>query len=539
MTPRILKSKFVILAATVCLLAIPVTSIVSPTTASAAFGNHFGRMFPTLSTFSYTDQEAADLAQTMENPNPDPPGTNNSTPDDSTSLAAWQTYFGQFLDHNLDFDNTNQPTAPVNVNSLVNSEAGTFNLHNLFGNGPFFSPQLYTADHKHLKIDCVLGTPFANGFPDVISGNANGACDLARNPDGTAITFDPRDDENQIISQMTVAWALFYNHFVDQGMGFLQAYFQTVGYYQLEIFDQMLPDFVTNASYWQQYATQISGTRTWRISTPAITGSTVPVEFSVGAYRFGHSLVRNSYTINDLQPNNANSPINNEDIFDLNAFQVGDLAGGAPLEGTAQQSAPGCQNPNQSKLLCTTASDHQIEWKYFFKALNKQGLDNGETNQARQTSPTISPALFNLPSEAIPGCTDTADPVCNGSASLVSRDLARGQYDGLPSGQDVAAALGCPVIPANTINPTSDAVFNTGTPLLYYVLAEAKQAKTVLGCTGSKIVAQEFLHALTGPFGHFYTEITPDPALTPFSGTNGNFTFQDLLIDDNLTPLSS
>jgi hypothetical protein len=497
-------------------------------------------MFPQLPLFTYTNQQAEDLAQKMVNPNPDPPGTNNGTPDDSTTLAAWQTYFGQFLDHNLDSDTTNQPTGPVNVFTLVNHEAGFFNLENLFGYGPLLSPQLYATDHKHLRLNCTLGTPQASGFPTVISGNANGACDLARNSAGVAYTFDPRDDENQIISQMTVAWALFYNHFIDQGMSVTNAFEQTVGYYQLEIFDQMLPDFVTNASYWQQYATQQPNSRTWTINTPQISGTTVPVEFSVGAYRFGHALVRNSYTINDLDPTVANPPQNNEDIFDLSSFQVGDLSGGAPLEGTAQLAAPGCQNPGQAHLLCTTASDHQIEWKYFFKALNKQGLDNGETNQARQTSPTISPALFNLPSEAIPGCADTANPVCNGSGSLVARDFARGQYDGMPSGQAVAAALGCPVIPAPSINPTADAIFDTGTPLLYYVLAEAKQANTVLGCTGSKIVAQEFLHALAGPIGRTFTEITPAANLVPFSGsTSGNFTFQDLLIDDNLTPLSS
>ena len=33
--------------------------------------------------------------------------------------------------------------------------------------------------------------------------------------------------------------------------------------------------------------------------------------------------------------------------------------------------------------------------------------------------------------------------------------------------------MGCPVIPARTINPTTDAVFDTGTPLPYYVLGEA------------------------------------------------------------------
>jgi hypothetical protein len=89
-----------------------------------------------------------------------------------------------------------------------------------------------------------------------------------------------------------------------------------------------------------------------------------------------------------------------------------------------------------------------------------------------------------------------ADPVCNGSGSLIARDFARGNWDGLASGQAIAQALGCPVIPASSINPTQDAVFNTGTPLIYYVLAEAQQAHQTLGCVGGSIVAQTFLQVL-------------------------------------------
>ena len=202
-----------------------------------------------------------------------------------------------------------------------------------------------------------------------------------------------------------------------------------------------MPDFVTNVAYINQYISPAFGTATdgkYTVSLPDDPNTRIPVEFDVGAYRFGHALVRNTYTINDINPLSASPLQNNEPIFDIANFQVGDLTGGNQLQGTAQQAAPGCQAPNQSRLLCSTASDHQIEWKYFFKTLNKNGLDNGEENQARQTAPTISPNLYNLPAFVIPGCSDSASPVCNGSDSLVARDLARGRYDGLPSGQDIA-----------------------------------------------------------------------------------------------------
>jgi hypothetical protein len=40
-----------------------------------------------------------------------------------------------------------------------------------------------------------------------------------------------------------------------------------------------------------------------------------------------------------------------------------------------------------------------------------------------------------------------ADPVCNGTDDLIARDFARGNYDGLASGQAMAKALGCQAAP--------------------------------------------------------------------------------------------
>jgi hypothetical protein len=255
-------------------------------------------------------------------------------------------------------------------------------------------------------------------------------------------------------------------------------------------------------------------------------------------------------------------------IFDASHVQTGDLSGGAPLEGPVQSGSGNCEAPGQTSQLCSLPVSHQIEWKDFFKTLNYGGASaqalaqapgatsNGElvpfnpvtANATRQTSPTISPNLYNLPAEAIPGCTDTAtDPTCNGSNSLIARDLARGNFDGLPSGQAVAAALGCPVIPAAQINALipkldtsnpADAVFASATPLEVYVEGEAKLAGTVLGCTGSDIVAQVFLRALVGAGTNTLTLISPDPSLTPVTASK-QFNFQDLLVDDKLAPPAS
>ncbi len=139
----------------------------------------FTRMFPALTPFAYTSGEAQDLANTMENQTPDAVGVNSGTADDSKTLAAWQTYVGQDLDHELDFDSTNQPEAPVDVSQLANDAAGVFNLATIFGRGPLLDPELYQGGllehlfHPLLKVQCTLGTPFDTGVPNVIAGNQN------------------------------------------------------------------------------------------------------------------------------------------------------------------------------------------------------------------------------------------------------------------------------------------------------------------------------------------------------------------------------
>jgi hypothetical protein len=99
------------------------------------------------------------------------------------------------------------------------------------------------------------------------------------------------------------------------------------------------------------------------------------------------------------------------------------------------------------------------------------------------------------------------------------------------------------VISAPSINPTKDPVFNSGTPLLYYVLAEAQKAggpDRVLGCVGQSIVAQTFIRALWDtPNSILHTNFHPDPNLVKLAPETPKFSFGDLLVDTGLAPRSS
>jgi hypothetical protein len=496
----------------------------------------FGTMFRQLPPFRYSDQAAADLAATMQNRKADPAGADRGTTDDSATLPAEYTYLGQFVDHNLDFDQTPQPTTDVAAGSLTNYESFRFDLNNVFGGGPSVDPQLYASDGAHLLVSGKLGDPQADGFPTV-SGTPDGVFDLARDPvTGKATLVEPRDDENQILSQISAAFVAFYNDFVDQGDSYAQARQLTEDYYQEIVLTDLLPAYVGQNTI-DKYLTRSQ--HGWRVNTPNLLNANfTPIEFSVGAYRFGHSLVRQLYHINDINPLSTDID-DNVAIFDVNHFQSGDLSGGGPLP------APNLSGRRRERCTSTTVctqpdpAGHQIQWKYFVPQLDAKPNDPG-INFARKTQTTISPALFNLPAQTIAGCTDAASPVCNGSGSLMSRDFARGDYDGLASGQDIARALGCPVIPAGSINPTSDAVFNIGTPLLYYVLAEAQRSGQTLGCVGASIVAQTFLRVLWDtPGSILHNGFVPDPSLVKLCPERPRFSFGDLLVDTGLAPRTS
>jgi hypothetical protein len=119
----------------------------------------------------------------------------------------------------------------------------------------------------------------------------------------------------------------------------------------------------------------------------------------------------------------------------------------------------------------------------------------------------------------------------------MSQDFARGEEYGLPSGQSIARAMGCPVIPAASINPTHDSVFNRGTPLLYYVLAEAQRGRRTLGCVGASIVTQIFLRVLWNtPNSILRRPFTPSPSLIQIDPHKKLFSFGDLLVDTHIAP---
>jgi hypothetical protein len=430
--------------------------------AVASTPSHFGRMFPRLPGLtSPTSQQLADLAQTMLDDNTDD-GLNN------LAVPSGFTYFGQFIDHDLTLDTSPSPTSFVDPTKLTNGRTFRFDLDSLYGGGPDVSPQLYEADGEHLRVQ---------------DPSPNDVRDLPRNPDGSAVLVEGRNDENELIAQVHTMMIMAHNRLVDEGDTFREAQRTLQLNYQWAVVHDYLPNIVG-----QDVVDSIlrrNGDVRTRFYKPSSDHPMTPVEFSVAAFRFGHSEVRKQYELNE-----------DSGKIDVFSFTDPDLRGGRPLP-----------------------AGRQAEWSNFFSELVDPADADG-INHSRLIDTKISSSLFQLP---IPGAE------AQGSNVLAYRNMIRAKFYRMPSGQDVAKTMGIkPITPAQL---NLGRAFRHGTPLWYYILAEAQRRENglVLGPVGARIDAEVFLRLLDLDQRSYLhvRHFTPDPEI---AGEDGVLTLSDLFV---------
>jgi hypothetical protein len=426
----------------------------------------FGRMFPTLDPFRPSDQSLTKLVQTQRD--------KGLTQLDNKGVPAGFTYLGQFIDHDLTRNTHPLPSAPFDPTTLKNARTAAFDLDSVYGQGPNgdqASQDLYEADRKHFKVQ---------------EENANGVPDLARNPNGSAILVEPRNDENLIIAQIHLAVQKFHNRLIDEGANFNTARRLTQWHYQWVVVNDYLPHVVGQDRVNLFLGKPVTN-GFYKPGNPD--APMTPTEFSTAVFRYGHSQVRDSYEVNDLS---EDAPIK---VFDLTGAE--DLRGG--------------QNLNERT---------HIDWIEFFEI---DGAPAFEGNLSRKLDTQVSESLFNLPLGA-PGLPSV------GTNILGQLNLVRSSRYGIPSGQDVAKAMGIPVLANNKIGISQTAYpdFNGEAPLWFYMLAESelKENGARLGAVGGRIIAEVFVD-----------QIAVDPAsylnarqrFTPSVEHEGAFTMGDFL----------
>lgn len=470
--------------------------------AGAAPQQTFGRLFPDLPPYNAPDDATLDLltAETASDaPGPmlDSGNASDNNPDD---VPAFFTYFGQFLDHDMTLDSLPLPVDFVDPTTIPNDRDQRLNLDSVYGTRKNPNPALYEADGKHLKV--------------------NGG-DLPRTAQGIAIIGDPRNDENQIIAQIHVAYLRAHNKLIDEGLSFADARQLMEWRHQWIVVHEFLPEVldpdvyndVFRANKNQDHIVQIHN----RYYDPGSAATAdMPVEFSVGAYRFGHSQVRAAYRIVQNPPPPAPSAPFIQ-VFKLNPTAPEDLHGGRPI-----------------------TSDHIIFWPNF---INVDGVPatggmspTGKPrpiNISRKIDTLLSNSLFHLP---IPGAE------ADGTAILAKRNIQRAREYGLPSGQAVAQRLGltpltnkqiADAIGGMALAGLSDDVkgpYKGEAPLWLYILAESKMRHegAKLGPVGSRIVA-EVIGGLLAADSTSYIRRGYVPK-------DGSYRVQDLLRDAGVLP---
>ncbi|RXK62503.1 hypothetical protein ESA94_05745 [Lacibacter luteus] len=416
-----------------------------------------------------------------------------------SNIPAGYTYFGQFVDHDITLDVSSTIDAVNDANSINNMRTPALDLDNVYGRGPALNPFLYefpsSGPSTAVKLKLGVNRDAGKGGPSTVGGGIAGMqiqtdFDVPRmSGTNTAVIGDPRNDENLFVAQFQSAMLKFHNAVVDivvasgfTGDIFVEAKKIVTHHYQWAVINDFLKRICGAATVTNSLS-----------SVVATVGSPfrMPVEFSVGAYRFGHSLIRERYWINH---NFINQPL--ADAFGF------------------------IRNPNLPVL---------SNWVVDFNAFFQTGIPVPVFNMARKIDSVLANGL-----ETLPGGSGIM-------SILAARNLRRGLALGLPSGQATAVALGLvPLTTAQlksglsaaevTLLNSNGGILLSKTPLWYYCLREAAVVGggNSLGPLGAKIVADTFVRMLKRD-GDSY--INKPGGFTPFlpSDAAGNFTVTDII----------
>lgn len=467
----------------------------------------FGRMFPTLSPLTASDAALQDLADAMKDVNPgDPAGNNQNVP-------AGFTYLGQFVDHDITLDLTSISEKQKDPLATENFRTPSLDLDSVYGRGPDGSPHLYARNPARGNSPgpkLLIGTT-VQGFQNLGNVAPGLRNDLPRSPEGVALIGDHRNDENLVVAQTHLAFLKFHNKVVDLLAGganppadlFFEARRLVRWHYQWMV----LHDFVERLTEDGIVAKILhEGRKFYRFKKVPY----MPVEFSAAAYRLGHSMVREVYGHNRIFTPAGGIAATLGLLFEFSGLSGGIIGDLAPNPPTA---------PTPIRLL---PSNWIIDWRRFydFKTPPQPGFF---LNSSRRIDPFVVPQLHDLP---------------GGGGSLPFRNLRRGVILGLPSGQDVAAAMKIP----NALTPDEIASGPDGlaakqhglhedTPLWYYILKEAQVRKNGerLGPVGARIVAEVFVGLVHGDHTSFLWLKGKDWKPTLPSTVPGEFRMTDLL----------
>jgi heme peroxidase len=441
-------------------------------------------------------------------------------------IPAGYTYLGQFIDHDLTFDKTavmlGQNVPPA---QLVQARSPSLDLDSLYGAGPQDpeSAKFYS-DGMHLK----TGTTAPSFPPDGIADKAHSGFDLPRVGTGSAtekrraLIPDKRNDENLVVAQTHLAFIRFHNRVVDSlpaalppAQRFQQARELVVKHYQWMIRTDYLPRICRKVPVEDVFR---NGRKAFEVAATPTDVPTMPIEFSIAAFRLGHSMVRAAYNWNKVFDNGTGFL----DYLFIFSATGGDLGG-------------------ETRLLSTWIADFRR--LYDFGEASKPNLvvPASKFNRAMRIDSSLVNPLMNLPPGTFGGPTV---PFNDPRANLAFRNLTRAKMVNLATGQQMATFLKSKGVTLTRLTHAQvrdgkngaalDGLTNAqraavlkDTPLWFYILREAELNGGKLKGVGARIVAETFHRAIEGS----EASIVRDPAWRPTLGPNSTtFRMVDLLL---------
>jgi hypothetical protein len=424
-----------------------------------------------------------------------------------TGVAAGYTYLGQFVDHDLTMDKTDVMfRASITPGDMLQGRSPSLDLDSLYGAGPQdpASEKFYADDGLRLKLG---KTDDGKGF------------DLPRKGSKTLIP-DHRNDENLAVAQLHLAFIRFHNRIVKEladvpeAKRFGKARRSAVKHYQWMLRTDYLPRICDKDVVDDVFT---KGRKVFEPNAPRSEAPTMPVEFSVAAFRLGHSMIRRQYEWNRNFEGLGGSL---EALFDFSGLS-GDLSENFPLP-----------------------SIWPADWRRLF--------DFGAAGHANLTVP---PAKFNLAMRIDTRLVNPLDELPLGSINLKTppadklernlafRNLIRARMVKLASGQDMVRRLknkgvtvkaltakqileGGGGAELSDLTANQRTVVTDRTPLWFYVLREAELNGGKLGGVGARIVAETFHRAIEGSKASIIRDTDFKPR---FAKDGKTFTMADLL----------
>jgi hypothetical protein len=413
-----------------------------------------------------------------------------------SAIPAVYTYWGQFIDHDLTLEDSEdpqlqgpavgdpamRPVAPDVVRRrLGNARHPYLNLDSVYGDGPsgeaadFYDgarmrlgtlttggpgEQVPAArDPEHRDLPGRVRTPRPGG-PDVFPARIG----------------DSRNDENLVVAQLHVAYLRFHNAVVD-------AVARTQPGLSTARLLAAAQRFVRHTHQWlivNDYLRTVTvpGTVDWVLAEstglylrrfPRSKPPAMPLEFSVAAFRFGHSQIRNAYDYNRNfgDPGFVAPRASLEQLFQFTGR--GGFIGGAP----------------------TLPFNWAIEWDRF--------TDKGDSDPRHFARPIDTQLADDLSVMR----NEPAD-LAGIQEHLAKRNLLRGYLLSIPTGEAVARAVQIRPLtqgelerstPAGVRSALRSPELSGRTPLWYYVLKEAEvlTGGDSLGPVGSRLVAETII----------------------------------------------